>query len=1187
MQSNDTGNDGCKVKVAVRVRPQLEKEDAEQARSCTKIIDRRQILLGKDRAFTFDSLFGPESTQQDVFDECVAPLLQQFFKGYNCTILAYGQTGAGKTHTMGTGDLTNVVPEAQGIVPRVVNVMFEHLEKWKADATAAGKNTTYSCKVSYLEIYNETLKDLLRPSTTAKHIQIREDTSGGIVVTGIHEQEVESVEDLMEQLDAGTVSRTTGSTLMNEQSSRSHSILTIFVEKRVQDGSPNDDVTVAKLHLVDLAGSERNKKTQAVGQRFKESISINAGLLALGNVISILGEQSKNGDKKLHVPYRDSKLTRLLQDTLGGNASTVMIACISPADTNIEESLNTLKYANRAKNIRNKPIINKDPHTMLVQQLKTELANCKRLLSLNNIPIDFDELPIDTTITHDDVMAHDVYKQLLVEKRTAEDELQKLKHQTKSHNCWDLLNEEGDDVLRELQDVIGQITCEAKRGQLYSLVNGLERRYEQRKGASSVTPPTTPSMKKKPLGKQQPNTPIMVGRKKTPLSKADTSPKKVSTEELREMVPSSMLLTGQLPSGVTDIDYNAPPHVVSACVDQVISENQKLLRNLKQLEDDLFISECNAVQETEERSKLQSAFATAREENLQLKYKNELLTRQLAEQPVSVEKLKAEIVRIAAEKEALYEAKQRTDAEKKRLEENAREVQAKFQKEHQSLTHQLKMLTVEIDHKTLMVEELVEREKRMNRVKQQNERTIQMMETEKERLKTELDKALKRLDASEQSGDKLDKMRDALRRQYEQRLKEQDESLQGLRRKQRDTQVLLRQHGSDAQKITKLLGEVSTLKTQQSDLKNAIKQKTDRSEAEKDQRDKQLSQLQRQTRQLEAQNVKYSNSLRSKEDALHKLQQQLNVEKSRSKHLAEKQHEIRKEVEKKQCWLDREIEIQKKRREAQERLQRELKRRERILKEREENLFARADMRKAKEQHDYKRLERGLQGWETQINAIQAKLEHVNTLIDKIPSSSRTQENPSYVEATRNLEKLKTQQRTAKEKYDEIFEARNEATELDNQLRQIDDRIDVLQAALEYGEDIIAQTEKEIEDLAGQEPSSTPSSASPSPSRDSPDSSSTREDLTPRDAKQPTPEEYQATLQQYAKQVMLLTKAEQDKDKSLQDMRMQQEDQGQTIEKLRNALKLADMGFNRRLLKVQLEHKKILNKLIVNSGDSS
>uniref|UniRef100_A0A7N6BS51 Kinesin motor domain-containing protein n=1 Tax=Anabas testudineus TaxID=64144 RepID=A0A7N6BS51_ANATE len=338
------------VRVALRCRPLVPKEVNEGCQCClTFVPGEPQVIVGTEKAFTYDYVFDPTAEQEEVFRTAVSPLLCGLFKGYNATVLAYGQTGSGKTFSMG-GTYTSAQENdpAVGVIPRVVSRIFEEKE------TRTGCD--FCLTVSYLEIYNEEILDLLCTSKDKPAISIREDPKEGIKIVGLTERQVFSANEMVGCLELGNSARTVGSTAMNAASSRSHAIFTITLEQR--RGTDKVDSVVSKLHLVDLAGSERQKKTKAEGDRLKEGISINRGLLSLGNVISALGDESK---KNTFVPYRDSKLTRLLQDSLGGNSHTLMIACVSPADSNMEETINTLRYADRARKIKNKPIVNVDP----------------------------------------------------------------------------------------------------------------------------------------------------------------------------------------------------------------------------------------------------------------------------------------------------------------------------------------------------------------------------------------------------------------------------------------------------------------------------------------------------------------------------------------------------------------------------------------------------------------------------------------------------------------------------------------------------------------------------------------------------------------------------------------------------------------------------------------------------------
>ncbi|XP_014665567.1 PREDICTED: kinesin-like protein KIF21A isoform X2 [Priapulus caudatus] len=385
--------DDTSVRVALRVRPQLPREKIDMCRICTSVTPGEpHIMLGSDKAFTYDNVFDLNAKQESIYSECVSTLIEGCFDGYNATVLAYGQTGSGKTYTMGTGfDVSIAEQEELGIVPRAVHHLFDGIEQRRLQAIKHGEAPPeFKVHAEFLELYNEDIIDLFDPSRDDKNklskIKIHEDPAGGIYVAGVTSRLVTSENDTLDALKQGALSRTTASTQMNNMSSRSHAIFTLHIkQQRVcknQDTDADEDTTMesgqlpefealsAKFHFVDLAGSERLKRTGATGDRAKEGISINCGLLALGNVISALGDKAK---KATHVPYRDSKLTRLLQDSLGGNSRTLMIACIAPCDRDFMETLNTLKYANRARNIKNKVVVNQDKTSKQIAALRVEI----------------------------------------------------------------------------------------------------------------------------------------------------------------------------------------------------------------------------------------------------------------------------------------------------------------------------------------------------------------------------------------------------------------------------------------------------------------------------------------------------------------------------------------------------------------------------------------------------------------------------------------------------------------------------------------------------------------------------------------------------------------------------------------------------------------------------------------------
>ncbi|KAJ3155321.1 Kinesin-like protein kif21b [Geranomyces michiganensis] len=344
------------VGVLLRVRP----NPSSRPPSLVVNAENKSVTLSQNRTFTFNGVYGSDSTQAQIWDR-VQSVVDGVLDGFNGTILAYGQTSSGKTYTMlGPDWELGAQPETHGVIPRAVSHIFARIQNLSQEEP----DLDYAVSVSFLEIYQEQVRDLLvkADGTGIRELSIRQNKIGAMSVCGLQQIPVADVSKALSVLQQGTIARTTGDTQMNEKSSRSHAVFTVTLEQRgvVPLGQEPRILRISKLSLVDLAGSERWKRTGAEGIRFKESIKINTGLLALGNVISTLSSDAGHG-RNGHIPYRESKLTRLLEDSLGGNAKTVMIACVSPSVQDFDETLNTLKYAHRARKIKNRPIINVVP----------------------------------------------------------------------------------------------------------------------------------------------------------------------------------------------------------------------------------------------------------------------------------------------------------------------------------------------------------------------------------------------------------------------------------------------------------------------------------------------------------------------------------------------------------------------------------------------------------------------------------------------------------------------------------------------------------------------------------------------------------------------------------------------------------------------------------------------------------
>uniref|UniRef100_A0A4W6DKY5 Kinesin-like protein n=1 Tax=Lates calcarifer TaxID=8187 RepID=A0A4W6DKY5_LATCA len=365
------------VKVVVRCRPLNRKEESNGPAGGIVQMDLRlgQVILRNPRAsasepqktFTFDAVYDASSKQRDLYDESVRPLIDSALAGFNGTIFAYGQTGTGKTYTMQGVWLD---PEKRGVIPNAFDHIFTHISRSQSDKQ-------YLVRASYLEIYREEVRDLLDPNHgTARALELRESPDTGVYVRDLTSCVCKSIKEIEEVMNVGNQARAVGATDMNEHSSRSHALFLITVECSQPGPDGRKHIRVGRLNLVDLAGSERQAKTGVQGDRLKEAAKINLSLSALGNVISALAD-GRSG----HVPYRDSKLTRLLQDSLGGNAKTVMVATLGPAPQHYEETLTTLRYANRAKNIQNQPRVNEDPKDALLREFQREIARLRAQLN--------------------------------------------------------------------------------------------------------------------------------------------------------------------------------------------------------------------------------------------------------------------------------------------------------------------------------------------------------------------------------------------------------------------------------------------------------------------------------------------------------------------------------------------------------------------------------------------------------------------------------------------------------------------------------------------------------------------------------------------------------------------------------------------------------------------------------------
>ncbi|XP_037298933.1 kinesin-like protein KIF3A [Manduca sexta] len=434
------------VRVVVRVRPMDQREKIDGAYSCVSVdpinstvaVSRTNVTpVEPPRIYAYDAVFDSNTTQMDIYVQTASPIVEQVLKGYNGTIFAYGQTGTGKTYTMAG---SNSAPELRGIIPNSFAHIFSHIAKAKDDEK-------FLVCVTYLEIYNEEVRDLLG-NNPHQSLEVKERPDIGVFVKDLTGYVVHNADELEKIMAVGNKNRHIGATAMNTESSRSHAIFSITVESSKRGADNKTHVKMGKLHLVDLAGSERQSKTQATGTRLKEATKINQSLSVLGNVISALVD-----GKSTHIPYRNSKLTRLLQDSLGGNSKTVMIATIGPADTNYVETISTLRYANRAKNIENKTHVNSEPGDALLTRFQQEIDQLKKQLEeCNDVEEEEEEEELSSEELSEDTLTDPELDSLdpdekKIRKKMRREEKEKLNRE-KAHQARKVLEEKKAELQR-------------------------------------------------------------------------------------------------------------------------------------------------------------------------------------------------------------------------------------------------------------------------------------------------------------------------------------------------------------------------------------------------------------------------------------------------------------------------------------------------------------------------------------------------------------------------------------------------------------------------------------------------------------------------------------------------------------------------------------------------------------------
>ncbi|XP_074659769.1 kinesin-like protein KIF21A [Tubulanus polymorphus] len=828
-----TGSGASSVRVAMRIRPQNAREKIDVCQVCTSVMPGEpQVCLGKDKMFTFDFVFDMDSTQEQIYNTCSHELIEGCLEGYNATIFAYGQTGSGKTYSMGTGFDVNIPPECVGIIPRAVGHLFTGITSRRQIALDAN-NTPPDFKVTaqFMELYNEEIIDLLDttrdPSerNQKSHIKIHEDAGGGIYTYGTTIRPVTSLDDTMQCLKIGSLSRTTASTNMNSQSSRSHAIFTLEVrQQRVVPGDVDKtdpqnqqqekefESLKAKFHFVDLAGSERLKRTGATGERAKEGISINCGLLALGNVISALGDKLKKG---CHVPYRDSKLTRLLQDSLGGNSRTVMIACVSPCDRDFMETLNTLKYANRARNIENKVVVNQDKTSRQIASLKSEINQLREELleyKQGKRIVGDDGLEVVNDMFHENTMLQTDNNNLRQRIKSLQATIEALTQKNASIlaeravlNIKNMAGDAGDDEIGKLvQNYVQQIEeLRTKLLESETLCEDLRR--------AAMRSPRTPS-------------------------RLSTSPLSCAASHLSPGYPdNNVVVNDLLQLAKTDVEQLKVKEKRSisrqkshkTLKEQQTSENEK---DVNEAEDDE-----NALSEDEENidNKKEGTEDDCEEEN------------------------------------DLDEVDEEEDSNSDSELDDEDDIQV-----HENLAE----LTCEISIKQQLIDRLERSQKELHTMKLQYEEKLKILQAKIQSTETERDQVLSNLDKIEHSVDgKAQKIRD----QYQHKISDMQREMKKLQAAKREHTKQMRDSSQYESQLITLKSDLAEMKRTKVKLMNQIKEGTKRYKMAEAQKMKQVNLLQKQQRAkdnkiktLEAETKQKDARLKRKQEEVESLKRQ-------------------------------------------------------------------------------------------------------------------------------------------------------------------------------------------------------------------------------------------------------------------------------------------------------------------------
>lgn len=1048
-------------------------------------------------------------------------------------------------------------------------------------------------RVSYYEIYNENIKDLLAPDTPPKTLVVREDENKGIFISNIKEEVVTSYEEMIKCVETGSIHRTVGCTLMNETSSRSHSIFTIILEQRISDPSSSGSTStgcgssdtdegfkMAKFHLVDLAGSERNKRTGAQGIRFKEAVQINAGLLALGNVISALGDEKKRGTIS-HVPYRDSKLTRLLQDSLGGNSRTVMIACVSPADSSFQETLNTLKYANRARNIKNKPVVNTDPHSAQLGRLKDQINALQlELLKQKLQQSDGGGTTLEELLNNEYMRKHlmELQARNMGAMSLNSEEYTQLQQQNRSlkfeNDKLQLELDKATEAVSKISDNILNTQSEKDRYalRLYQLKINLKSTVEMMKLFEAKSPLTQEQKqslreiiaKLEELSRTEASLKSMVGRPASaPLLHNMMLPKDEGTTTEMKRVGSTPNIAGSDEVVINRRDYMMLQKELKDARDdlsrdeKIFSEKMREIKKLNKMNMDLKKDVQTLREQLDNEMK---RVVTEQQQQQQHVFNGGKLDDSITivEENSREEQSRIEIEeQLLEEKQKILEEKNRIEQQKLEIEQQIKEQHKAFLRNQRKMQKNLKDLTLMIRLKEELIRDLMQSDTESQVIRQQYEDKIQKMENEVTSAQQEMEKLVKDLEAADMDKASREKEKKRIMAEYELTLKKTNQQLTDLKKRQHDSERLIREKYRSDKRVRELENEINRMRSQQEFLKKKIKDEADKQAEQSQLQAKQINDLRKEAensfkriKELESENTKQKLVLRKRTEEIQRAQAQL------TRYKMNRERSINTEIDKQKAWLDKEIEKYLKKKDTMELLEKELKRREAIIKEKENMILTKQKLEEQKM--------RSSQVMHQGIHGLQKQIEQLDKQIVQKESELKGQKSitGSLMVEGRSLQFSDDEIATLREKRDRalsqmmVLEEKAKVQEYAEEaaLRELEERTEVLDAEIEFKNEAIAQAEREIHEDGG---TNVVAHAEVS-------------DLS----------EAKTLLKKYFEKVIELKEEEQKKESKVQQMEIVMQERDKIIENLQNNIRLTEMVYERKLTKQQKENELKIQYLL-------